>query len=56
MIKIYNIREETMDIIMSVVRDTGCKPDYVVKVMLGVVGLNEAKLAVIHEQEKERIN
>ena len=51
MIKLNNIDKLTMDKIMDIVRETGCKPDQVIKIMLGVVDFNEAMRAVKYDKE-----
>lgn len=49
MIKLNNIPDETMDVVMEVVRNTDKRPDEVIKIMLGLVGVNEAKEAIKNE-------
>lgn len=51
MIKLNNIDKLTMDKIMDIVRETGYKPDQVIKIMLGVVDFNEAMRAVKYDKE-----
>ncbi len=51
MIKLSNIPEDVMDVVMSVARETNTRPDAVIKSMLSLVDFEEAKRAV-YEEEK----
>ena len=49
MIKLNNIPEEIMDVVMPISRSTGRKPDEVIKIMLRLVTLDEAMRAINDE-------
>lgn len=49
MIKLANIPDKTMDIVMEVARSCNKRPDQVIKIMLGLISENDAKEAVQNE-------
>ncbi|QXN60131.1 hypothetical protein KUA24_64 [Vibrio phage HNL01] len=51
MIKLQNVPKEVMDVVMPVARQTGKRPDEVIKIMLGLVKFDDAMRAVNYEQE-----
>lgn len=55
MIKLSNIDVDVMDKIMDISRETGYRPDKVIKIMLRTVNFNEAMRAVRYDKELQGI-
>lgn len=53
MIKLERIPKKVMDVVMPVARETGTRPDEVIKIMLGLIDFNDAMRAVKYESTKQ---